>query len=77
VKAVTAGSYSLPGTHQLTGLIGGFCALLYTQARACGADQRLIKQVLSEGNSWENARPPFEVNIAAEAVVLHSQARAD
>ncbi len=31
------------------------------QARPCGADHSLIKQLLSEGSKWESARPPFEV----------------
>lgn len=35
--------------------------LCLRQVRACGIDHSLIKQIVAEGNSFESARPPFEV----------------
>jgi hypothetical protein len=44
----------------LTGLDGW---LTPTQVRSVGAGHSLSKVVLSEGGSWESARPPFEVTL--------------
>jgi hypothetical protein len=40
------------------------CAWVFTrQVRPCGGDQGLYKHVLQEGDSFETARPPFQVGI--------------